>query len=46
GKWVLLKDDQIIESDDSPRELHKKAQKYNKDEVIISKIPSSEYCFY
>ncbi|MHA1674629.1 MAG: DUF5678 domain-containing protein [Promethearchaeota archaeon] len=46
GKWVLLKEDEIIDSNDNPYVLFKKAEKMQDENVIVSKIPSSEICFY
>ncbi len=46
GKWVILKDDKIIASDKNVGVILKISEKYNEDEITISKIPSTHYCFY
>jgi uncharacterized protein DUF5678 len=47
GKWVLMQDDEIIEMNDDVQVLIKSAEKYQEeDDIVISKIPSSEYCYY
>lgn len=46
GDWVILKDDEIIESAIDIKDILKLAEKYNRDEITISKNPSSLYCFY
>ena len=46
GKWVILKDDKVIASDDNASVILKISEKYNEDEITISKIPSTQYCYY
>ena len=46
GEWVLLIDDEIIDSNSDPSILFAKAEKLNDERVIVSKIPSSSCCFY
>ena len=46
GKWVILKDDKIIASNESAGVILKLSEKYNEEEITISKIPSTQYCFY
>ena len=46
GKWVILKNNEIIEQNESGEEILKIAQKYNPDEIIITLIPSSSYYYF
>jgi len=46
GEWVILKNDTIIERNIDMKVILKLTEKYNKDEIVISRIPSSLYCFY
>ena len=46
GKWVILKNNEIIEQNESGEEILKMAQKYNPDEITIAMIPSSSYCYF
>ena len=46
GKWVILKDDKIIASNNDAGVILKISEKYSEEEITISKIPSTQYCFY
>ena len=46
GEWVILKNNEIIEHNKNLKVILEKAEKYNDKEIIISKNPSSKYCFY
>ncbi|MFW9990000.1 MAG: DUF5678 domain-containing protein [Candidatus Odinarchaeota archaeon] len=46
GEWVILKDDEIIERNADIKVILELAKKYEKEDITISKIPSTSYCFY
>ncbi len=46
GEWVILKDDEIIEHNKDVKVILKSAEKYNDDEITISKVPSTKLGFY
>ena len=46
GEWVILKDDDIIERNIDLKVILELAKKYEGQDIIISKIPSTSYCFY
>lgn len=47
GKWVILYKGEIIEQNDSMKEILELAESKYKDKVIsISRVPSSQYCFF
>ncbi len=46
GEWVILKDEEIIEHNRDVKIILELAEKYKDEKIIISKIPSSEYCYY
>ncbi len=46
GDWVILKDDVILFCDPSSKIIMKKAKQLDDDEIVISKEPSSNHCFY
>lgn len=46
GDWVILKDDKIIERNIDMKKILELAEKYDLEEITISKNPSSLYCFY
>jgi len=46
GKWVILKDDKVIASDKDAGVILKISEKYKEEEITISKIPSTQYCYY
>lgn len=47
GEWVILKDDEIIAHNKDLKIILELGEKQYKDEeVIISKIPSTNSCFY
>jgi len=46
GEWVILKNNIIIEHNKDMKIILELAEKYNDEEITISKIPSSIYCFY
>jgi|GEM_PF-6043418 len=46
GEWVLLKGDEVIAHNRSIREIIRVYQKMKDDNLIISKEPSSQNCYY
>ena len=47
GDWVILKNDKIVEQNKDINVILELGEKKYKDkEVIISKIPSGDSCFY
>jgi len=46
GDWVLLKDDNVIACDKDARKIMELAQDYEPGEVVVSKEPISQYCYY
>ena len=46
GDWVLLKDDCVIASDKDARKIIELAQAYEPGDVVVSKEPVSQYCYY
>ncbi|MHA1520951.1 MAG: hypothetical protein ACTSRK_12275 [Promethearchaeota archaeon] len=46
GEWVILKNDEIIERDKELSKILDYSKKYDVKTITISKIPSSNYCFY
>ena len=46
GEWVILKDDEIIERNIDIKVILELAKEYEDKDIIISKIPSTSYCFY
>ncbi len=46
GDWVLLRNNTPIASDPDLSNILKESEKYGEDEVVISKEPSSEHCYY
>jgi hypothetical protein len=46
GDWVLLKDDTVIASNKDARIIIELAQAYEPGEVVVSKEPVSQYCYY
>ena len=46
GDWVLLKDDTAIACDHNFEEIARLAEKYKLGEVVISKEPVSQHCYY
>ena len=46
GEWVILKDDVIIEHNKDVKVILKSAEKYNDDEITISKVPSTNFSFF
>lgn len=46
GEWVILKNDAIVEHNRDMKVILELAEKYNDEEITISKVPSSMYCFY
>ncbi|MEM2870707.1 MAG: hypothetical protein QW379_09900 [Thermoplasmata archaeon] len=46
GEWVLLRDDEIIACDSDVARLMELARRYSPGEVVISKEPVSQHCYY
>ena len=46
GDWVLLKDDTAIACDHDFEQVARLADKYKPGEVVISKEPISQHCYY
>ncbi len=46
GDWVILRGDDIVECDPDIKKILEIAKKYNDNEIVVSKMPSAEYCFY
>ncbi len=46
GEWVILKEDEIIERNIDIKVILELAKKYEGQDISISKIPSTNYCFY
>jgi hypothetical protein len=46
GEWVIIKDKKIIAHHKDISKILQMAAKFRPDEIIISKEPSSKYCFY
>ncbi len=46
GDWVLLRDNTPVASDSDLSVILKESEKYDEDEVVISKEPSSEHVYY
>lgn len=46
GEWVIIKNDEIVEHNKYVKIILELAEKYDDEEVVISKIPSARYCFY
>lgn len=46
GDWVLLKGDTVIASDPDAARIMKLANELGDDELVISKEPISQYCYY
>jgi hypothetical protein len=46
GDWVLFVKDDIVACDKNAKKIIKIAAKYNRRDVIISKEPISNHCFY
>ncbi len=46
GEWVILMNNEIIDHDKDVKEILKRSEKYNKEDIVISKIPASKYGFY
>ena len=46
GEWVIIKGDKVIAHNREMKIILELANKYNENEVIISKEPSSKYCYY
>lgn len=46
GEWVILRGDEIIEHDSSAEIIMELALKYRPEEIIITKEPTADYCFY
>ena len=46
GDWFLLRHGKKIASDQDLSVILKKADKYDEDEVVISKEPKSDHCYY
>lgn len=46
GEWVILKDDKVIAHDKDIAKILRMADKYKPGEIVISKEPSSKFCFY
>lgn len=46
GEWVIIKNDEIVEHNKYVKIILELAEKYDEEEVVISKIPSARYCFY
>ncbi len=46
GEWVILKEDEIIERNIDIKVILGLAKKYEGQDITISKIPSTSYCFY
>jgi hypothetical protein len=46
GDWVLLKDDVAIACDHDFEQVFRLSEKYKPGEVVISKEPVSQHCYY
>jgi hypothetical protein len=46
GEWVILIGTTVVEHNKDISKILKLANKYNKEEITISKEPSAKYCFY
>jgi hypothetical protein len=46
GEWVILENNEIIEHDQDARVILAKAKRYGGRDIIISKEPSGQNCFY
>lgn len=46
GDWVLLRNDTPIASDSDLSKILKEYERHGENEVVISKEPSSENCYY
>lgn len=46
GDWVLLIDDVVVACNKSALKIMELADKYSDSKVVISKEPSSKYCYY
>ena len=46
GDWVLLIDDDVVACNKSALKIMELADKYSDSKVVISKEPSSKYCYY
>ena len=46
GDWVLLKGDHVLASDPDAAKIIKLADKLNDEQLVISKQPVSEHCYY
>ena len=41
GKWAILKNEEILETDDDPIRIMQLAKKYDQDEITIIKVPAA-----
>jgi hypothetical protein len=46
GEWVIMKEDEIIERNIDIKIILELSKKYEGEDITISKIPSTSYCFY
>jgi len=46
GEWVIIKNDLIVEKDEDIKVILELSEKYDDEEITISKIPSATFCFY
>lgn len=46
GEWVILKNDEVIEHHPDAKVILQLAEKYSGEEIVVSKVPSADYCFY
>jgi len=46
GDWVLFRGDTLLKSDSNLSKILEEAEQYDEDEVVITKEPSSDHCFY
>ena len=46
GEWVILKDDEIIAHNHNAKIILEKAKDFEYGEIIVTKVPTANYCFY
>ena len=46
GEWVIFKGEKVVAHNLDMRVILEIASKYDENEVIISKEPTSKYCYY
>ncbi len=46
GKWVIVKNDEIIEQDESLEKIYSLAKKYDPNDIIVSKYQKVGCYFY